>query len=123
MRLLTGVIARILYAGPFFGFGVLHFLGADRLQDRVPPFMPAPVMWVYFTGMCFMLAAVAIIADKKAGRLAALLLAAMLGVFILLVHLPQALHGDEYGPPVLPGLLKDLALLGAALGFAGSAKS
>jgi putative oxidoreductase len=63
------------------------------------------------------LAAVAIIIQKQA-RLACLLLAGMLILFVLTMHLP-ALGGDMQS--AMRSLLKDTALAGAALGFAGSA--
>jgi hypothetical protein len=66
---------------------------------------------------------VSIITQKKA-RLASLLLAAMLGVFILTIYLPGIIGAsDDMGMMMnMSGLLKDLALAGAALTFAGIAK-
>ena len=88
------------------------------MAGMVPSFIPGGVIWVYLTGVALLAAAVAIIIQKKA-RLAGLLLAAMLLIFVLTIHLPGVMGGNESS---MPGLLKDIALAGAALGFAGTAK-
>jgi len=119
MDTLTTTGARILYALPMAIFGLFHFMGADDMAGMVPSFIPGGVFWVYLTGAALILAAVAILIQKKA-RLACLLLAAMLIVFVLTIHLPGL---SENMQASMPNLLKDLALAGAALGFAGTAKN
>ena len=114
MDTLTTTGARILYAIPMAIFGIFHFMNGSAMAGMVPSFIPGGVFWVYLTGLGLILAAVAILIQKKA-RLASLLLAAMLIIFVLTIHLPGL--GDS-----MPNLLKDAALAGAALGFAGTAK-
>jgi hypothetical protein len=68
-------------------------------------------------------ATVSILIQKKA-RLASLLLAAMLGVFVLTIHLPGIIGAaDEMGRMMsMSGSLKDVALAGGTLAFAGLTK-
>ena len=74
---------------------------------------------MYVTGLALILAAVSIIIQKKT-RLACLLLAAMLIIFVLTMHLPGL--GGENAQMAMPMLLKDTALAGGALAFAGIAE-
>lgn len=110
--------ARVLYGLPMAIFGLFHFTSANDMAGMVPSFIPGGVFWVYLTGLALILAALAIIIQKKA-RLACLLLAAMLIIFVLTIHLPGL---GENMQASMPNLLKDTALAGAALAFAGIAK-
>lgn len=118
MDILTTTVARLLYAIPMAIFGVFHFMNGDAMAGMVPSFIPGGVLWVYLTGVALILAAVSIIIQKKA-RLANLLLAGLLIIFVLTIHLPGL---SENAQASMPNLLKDIALAGAALGFAGIAK-
>jgi uncharacterized membrane protein YphA (DoxX/SURF4 family) len=118
MNILTTTVARLLYAIPMAFFGILHLMNGADMSGMVPSFIPGGVFWVYLTGLALISAAVSIIIQKKA-RLACLLLAAMLIVFVLTMHLP-GLGTDMQAS--MPNLLKDTALAGAALSFAGLAK-
>ena len=118
MNILTTTGARLLYAVPMAIFGIFHFMNASAMSGYVPSFLPGGVLWVYLTGLALILAAISIIIQKKA-RLAALLLAIMLIVFVLTIWLPQL--GGENGQTAMSMLLKDTALAGAALAFAGLA--
>ncbi len=115
MSSLTTIGARILYAVPMAIFGIFHFTSAQDMSGMVPSFLPAPTIWVYITGLALILAAVAILIQKKA-RLACLLLALMLIVFVLTVHVPGL---SENMQSSMPNLLKDTALAGGALCLAG----
>jgi uncharacterized membrane protein YphA (DoxX/SURF4 family) len=64
-------------------------------------------------------AAVAILLDKMA-KLASVLLAVLLLVFVLVIHLKGAMAGDQASTA---SLLKDIAIAGGALVFAGTRKS
>ncbi|OWY21946.1 DoxX family protein [Sphingobacteriales bacterium UPWRP_1] len=99
-------IGQILFGLTFLGFGISHLVFADNMAGIVP--LPGGVIWVYLTGIAQILAFVSIVIKKKT-RLACLLLALMLLIFILTIHLKSAMSGD------LTGFLKDLGLMGAAL--------
>jgi len=117
MNILTTSGARLLYAIPMALFGILHFMNASDMAGMVPSFIPGGVFWVYLTGLGLILAAVSIIIQKQT-RLACLLLAGMLILFVLTIHIP-GLGADMQAS--MPNLLKDTALAGAALSFAGIA--
>ena len=118
MNILTTTGARLLYAIPMALFGIFHFLNASQMTGMVPSFIPGGVFWVYLTGLALILAAVSILIQKQA-RLACLLLALMLIIFVLTIHLPGL--GGENAQMAMPMLLKDTALAGGALAFAGTA--
>lgn len=84
------------------------WLGWCQLQYRV-----------YLTGIALVAAAAAILTDKMA-KLASVLLAALLLVFVLVIHLKGAMAGDQASTA---SLLKDIAIAGGALVFAGTRKS
>ena len=89
------------------------------IAEMVPAAIPVGVLWVYLTGIALIAAAVAILTDKMA-KLASVLLAALLLVFVLVIHLKGAMAGDQ---SATASLLKDIAIAGGALVFAGTRKS
>ena len=108
---------KYLLAIPMAVFGIFHFLNGSAMAGMVP--IPGGVIWVYLTGAALIAAAVAILIDKKA-KLASFLLAALLLVFVLTIHLKGAMGGDQMA---MASLLKDLAIAGGALVFAGTKAS
>jgi putative oxidoreductase len=116
MNFLTKTFGRYLFAIPFAIFGLMHFMAANDMAGMVP--LPGGAIWVYFTGLALILAAVSIIIQKKA-KLASLLLGVMLIIFVLAIHLPTVLGGDQMA---MGSVLKDLSLAGAAFTYSGLAK-
>jgi len=114
MSMLTSTIARWLYALPFGIFGLMHFMAAGDMAGMVP--IPGGVFWVYLTGAALIAACVSFIIEKQT-RLAGLLLALMLIIFVLSIHLPNVMGGDQAS---MSSMFKDLALAGAALFIAGN---
>jgi putative oxidoreductase len=108
--LISSKIAGIIYALAVGTFGVLHFLNADAMKASVPDYMPGDgSIWIYFTGACMILAAIAIIINKFT-RLACYLLAAMFLIFVVTLHLKPLLSGG------FTHLLKDISMaMGAIL--------
>lgn len=111
MSFLTGRVGRLLFALPFGIFGILHFMMAENMSGMVPDFIPGGVVWVYLTGVALLAACVSFVIQKEV-RLAGLLLALMLVIFVLGIHLPGVISGNE---SAMPNLLKDLSLAGGAL--------
>ncbi|XDD49795.1 DoxX family protein [Leptospira sp. WS92.C1] len=111
-------IGKIVYAVPFAIFGLFHFISGPAMSGLVPSYIPFPVIWVYLTGLALIAASVSIITGIKT-HLATILLAVLLGIFVVLIHLPGAVGGNQMSTI---SLLKDVALLGAALLIAGSTK-
>ncbi|MCH8069472.1 MAG: DoxX family protein [Candidatus Marinimicrobia bacterium] len=108
-------IGRIIYAIPFGIFGLMHMMMAGNMSGMVPAWVPGGIIWVYITGLALIAASVSIV-TKKQIYLACLLLAGLLGVFVLTIHLPMLLSGDQMA---MGGLLKDTISLGGALLIAG----
>ncbi len=111
-------LGRFIYAVPLIIFGVFHFLYASQMTEILPSFWPVPEGLVYISGLALILAGVSIILNIKA-RLAALLLALFLLIIIVGVHVPVLISGNK---EVMSSLLKDIALLGAALTYSGILK-
>ena len=110
---LTG-LGKWLLMIPFAAFGIMHLLGADKMAGMVP--IPGGSLWVYLTGLGMIAFAASIVLGKY-DKLGAVLTALMLVVFILTIHLPAVMKGDQMG---MMGLLKDLGLAGGALLYAGA---
>ena len=115
MQALTGNVARMIFAVPFAIFGMMHFMMAGMMAGMVP--ISGGVIWVYLTGAALILGAAAIMTGKH-GRLAALLLAAMVLAFNLTIHIPAVMGGDQMQ---MSAILRNFSLVGAALTYAGLA--
>ncbi|HNP21033.1 MAG TPA: hypothetical protein PKM63_01640 [Panacibacter sp.] len=104
-------------------FGIYHFMYPQNLISFVPSFLPPGNIWIYIPGAAFILAAIAFITNKKV-KLAGYLLAAMLLIFVLIIHVPNFLNGssDEYRQLALINILKDTAIAAFALHIAANAK-
>lgn len=117
MKILTGVVARIIFTIPFLGFGTRHLIHANQMGGYVP--IPGGAFWVYLTGAAMILASIAAI-TKIQGKLAMLLLALMLLIFVVLIQFPALLSSDiavKMGGTI--SFYKDLGLMGGALILAG----
>jgi uncharacterized membrane protein len=80
-------LARRLYAVGLPLVGLAHFLGADGATAYVPTWLPLRVGWVYLTGAGHVAAGLAILFGVVP-RLAAVLEAAQITAFVILVHVP-----------------------------------
>jgi uncharacterized membrane protein YphA (DoxX/SURF4 family) len=112
-------IGKILFALPFGIFGIFHFMGADNMAGMIPSWLPGGVLWVYITGLALLAACISMLTGKMT-RLATLLLGVMMLVFVLTIHLPGVMSGDQMA---MPGVLKDLALAGAAFFVSGKSEA
>jgi len=103
-------LGKYLFAIPFAVFGVFHFMNADAMAGMAF----GQSILVYITGAALIAAAVSILIGKF-DKLATVLLALMLILFIVLIHMGGAMEGDQ---GATASLLKDLALAGGALMYA-----
>ena len=115
MNVLTNIGGRILFSVPFLVFGIFHFMNANQMAGMVP--LPGGIFWVYLTGAAQILAAISIY-TKIQGKLAMLLLALLLLIYIAAVHIPN-LGNPQMSQFALTSLLKDAGLMGGALILAG----
>ncbi len=104
-------IGQILFALPFGIFGLFHFMMGSQMAGMVPSWVPGGVFWVYVTGLALVAAAVSLII-KKYAFYAALGLALLMYVFVLTIHLPSLMGGDQMAMTMV---LKDFGLGSAAL--------
>ncbi len=97
-------------------FGIYHLFNAENMKSNVPEYVPGGVIWVYITGIGFILAAVAILIDRYT-KLACYMLAGMLLVFIFTIHIPMIVSGETetIKQTGLLMMLKDIGLVMAAL--------
>ena len=85
------------------------------MVDVVPKWLPGGVIWVYVTGVGFILAAIAILINVQT-KLACYLLAVMLLIFIGTIHIPAMMVGDPVSKQMaMLMMLKDVGLVMAAL--------
>lgn len=112
-------IGTIVYGLVIGTFGVFHFLNTDAMSGMVPGYMPGPAkIWVMISGAGLILAAISILINKYR-RIACLLLALELVLFVLLLHIPAMNSGND---SAMGNLLKDTAMAAAALMIAGRSK-
>jgi uncharacterized membrane protein len=81
--------AGALYAAPLAVFGMQHLIVAQSVQMMVPAWMPWRLFWAYLVGVALIAGALSI-AVRKYVRLSASLLAAMIFLFVLMIHIPSA---------------------------------
>lgn len=112
------VLGPVLAAAPLAGFGAEHMVLARFIARMVPPWLPLRLFWAYFVGLCLFACAASFVARTRL-RLSATLLGVMLVLFVLLMHLPNAVAqpGDRV---IWAVALRDLSFGGGALAFAGS---
>lgn len=115
---ILGTIGRIIYSIPFIIFGVFHFMNASSMASTMLSGWPYGEILMYISGTALILGGAAIL-FKFFGRLAGILLALLLLIFILAIHLPGVQAGNQMA---LTSLIKDSALLGAALSYAATMK-
>lgn len=114
-RLRTGPVlvwVRILFGLCPLVFGLSHFVYADITAQAVPGWIPAPLFWAYATGAAHVAAGLAFVSGIRV-RLAATLLAAMCGSFVLLLHLPRVI--------ATPGSQLEWTMMMVALSITGAA--
>ena len=103
-----------MFALPFGIFGLNHFLMVDFFTGMLTSFIPGTGFTVLLTGILLIAASLSII-FRKFVRIACLLLAALLLIFILTIHVPGLVEQGETAQMAMMQLLKDTALMGGAL--------
>lgn len=85
-------MARFLYVLALIAFGLSHFAYLELTAPLVPPWLPGPVAWSYFTGAAYLAGAAGMLSGVLA-RPAAVLSALQMAGFTFLVWLPLAIQG------------------------------
>src|SRR5437764_13930726 len=103
-NLIPTQVAGIIYALAIATYGVRNMIKANSLDTIVPDYIPGGVTWVYITGICMVLAAIAILLNNKFTRIACYLLALMLIIFVFILQIQPAMQGN-------PGnMLRDIGI-------------
>ena len=111
------LIARVLFGGVVAFMGLNHFLQTDQLAGYAEhKGLPAPRLGVLGTGAVLLLGGLAIVAGIYP-VLGSLAVAAFLVVAALLIHNFWAVP-DEEVQSEMTNFLKNIAMAGAAVGFA-----
>ncbi|MBG0860863.1 MAG: DoxX family protein [Bacteroidales bacterium] len=110
-------IGRILFALPFAAQGLNHFIMMDYYIGTLTSFIPRTAFVMVLTGICLIAASISII-TKKLVRLATILLAVLLFVFIITIHIPHLINGVDTTATLI-AFLKDISLMGGSLMIAG----
>jgi putative oxidoreductase len=105
-----------LFIIPFAAFGAMHLKNAADMSPLVPTFLPGGVFWIYLTGLAQLAFAASVIIGKF-DKLAALLCALMLFIFVATLHFPSLSH-LEMSKLAMNNLLKDIGLMGGSLMYA-----
>ncbi len=87
----------IILALFFVDCGVAHFQYADFVQSLIPTFIPFPLFFTYFAGVCLILGGAGLLIPQTQ-KLAALLSGIQIAGWFILLHVPRALSigGDEW---------------------------
>lgn len=114
-------LGQYLFAISWIVFGIEHFIYAGFVATLVPAYVPVHIFWVYLTAAAMIAAGISFIINIKT-QLAAWLLAAMLGLFILMIHIPSLImkpHVDTSWTRAI----QDVSLMAAALMLTGNLKA
>ena len=117
-------IAIYLLSAVLIIFGIYHFQHPRNLLVFVPSNIPGGINVVYVVGGAFILAALSFLTNKWV-KIAAYMLAALLIIFVLIIHLPNYRDAGDAAmrQGALINMLKDTAIAAFALHIAGSADS
>jgi putative oxidoreductase len=110
-------LGRILFAIPFALFGINHFLMTDYYLGMLTSFIPLGAYTIILTGILLIVASISII-TKKYVKLSTIMLACILFIFIVTIHIPHLLSGNDRTITLI-ALLKDVSLMGGSLMIAG----
>lgn len=114
---LQTTIGRVLFALPFGIIGINHFLVIDFFKGMLTSFIPGGGFTIVLTGILLLAASISILL-KKYIVISCWLLAALLGIFVITIHIPN-LFEPENAQFAFMQLLKDTSLMGGALLIAG----
>ncbi|HEY3927453.1 MAG TPA: hypothetical protein VGL89_03670 [Candidatus Koribacter sp.] len=84
-------IATLFIAPPLATFGMEHLVIPKIIEQIVPAWLPARLFITYVVGVALIASSLSLI-SKKLLRLSTLLLGVMFLLFVLLMHIPAAVH-------------------------------
>jgi putative oxidoreductase len=112
------LIGRILFAIPFAGFALGHFMKGDMMAGMVPTWLPGGVFWVYLTGVAMLAGAISMVSGQM-GLYGSLGIAALMLVYVATIYVPMWMSENPGASQMgQMGAFKDTGLAGGALGYA-----
>jgi len=112
LRGTLSLVARVVAGVCAIVFGFAHFNYIDFTAGFIPAWIPWKVFWAWATGAGHLAAGLAFVSGIQA-RLAATLLAGMMGSFVVLLHIPRVIaHPEVHAEWIM------LAVAGALTGSA-----
>jgi hypothetical protein len=112
------VLGPVLCAGPLATFGAEHFTLTSFVRDDIPSWMPGRLFLAYFVAVALYGAAVSFVARRHVW-LSANLLALMFLLFVVLMHVPNAVRASDRITWTVA--LRDFSFGAGALALAGTA--
>lgn len=109
-------LGKWIFILPFTVFGIMHIINAEQMTGMVPAYLSGGSLWVYLTGFAQIAFALSVLIGKY-DKLAAVLCALMLLIFILTLHFP-GLSNLQMSKMAMNNMLKDLGLIGGAMMYA-----
>lgn len=109
------MIGRVVFALPLIAFGLMHLAKSEDMAGMVLADWPMAQGLVIVSGVGLLLGGVSIIWGKMA-KIACILVALLMLVFIISLHMPNAMGDDEMMKQMgMISTLKDLGIMGGAL--------
>lgn len=87
-------LANLCFAAPLGVFGAEHFAAAQGISQIVPKFMPWPLFWTYFVGVCLIAASLSI-ATKIQVQWSGLMWGIMMFLFVAMMDIPGTFEDNH----------------------------
>lgn len=113
--------ARIAFGVSLLVFGLMHVIYSDYVASVIPGWIPGHTFWAYATGAFHVAGGLALLAGICA-RPAAILLTAMFGSWVVLLHVPRAVAAGAVRAEWTSTVVA-LAMVGTSLLFVDRAPS
>ena len=88
------VLGRVFVPAALATFGAEHLASAQFIKDGVPAWIPWHLFWAYFVGLALFATAISFVANRYV-LLSSWLFGLMDLIFILTIHIPNALHAPS----------------------------
>lgn len=106
-------VGRWLFPLSFLLYVGLHFGKPDTGADFVPDYIPFPLLWNYFTGICILAFIVSALIGKY-DKLATVLMALYVLLTTVLIHVPLAATSEND----MLNVFRNIMVIGALLVYA-----
>jgi uncharacterized membrane protein len=112
------VLGRVFAASALATFGAEHMINIGPFSQAVPHWLPFHAFWIVFFGLALFASALSLVLNKWV-RLSATLTAIMFVIFVLTLHLPEAV-GSPHDRFRWTVVLRETSFAAGFLAFAGA---